>query len=170
MAGTECLPGTDKEAQMHALRKLVIILCGLVMTLLWGLPMLLAPAQTAGFFGFDFTVSNAAWMRLLGMMFLLWGIMLIAAAACNDKLVVLFTVILTLFVVVLALLMMFWLGEIDAGKWVWWGDIVLLILMFLVLALFHPKKEAEAKPKSVAQVPPQPPKPEQTMGTTKPSM
>ncbi|HUX07093.1 MAG TPA: hypothetical protein VMX35_07225 [Acidobacteriota bacterium] len=159
---------------MDGLRKLVIIVCGLVFILFWGLPTLFASEQMASFFGVVHAGVFVYWARFFGMMALMWGIMLIAAAACEDRLVVIFTIMLLLFAIVLSLLMAFWLGELDMSRWVWWLNLVVSIILFLLLVLFHPKKaaaKAEKRPEPpAATMPPRPPEPAPEPGTSEPSI
>ncbi len=159
---------------MDGLRKLVIIVCGLVFILFWGLPTLFASEQMASFFGVVHAGVFVYWARFFGMMALMWGIMLITAAACEDRLVVIFTIMLLLFAIVLTLLMAFWLGELDMSRWVWWLNLVVSIILFLLLVLFHAKTTAKVEKRPEPPAPPErpvaPAPPEPAADTGEPSM
>jgi hypothetical protein len=142
------------------MRKLVIVICGLLLILLWGLPTLFASEWMANFFGLQYAGIFVCWVRFLGMVSIIWGIMLIAAAVGENRLVITFSILLNIFGIVLMLLMMFWLNELDAGKWIWWVSMVVSLVIIVLLIVFYPRKAVAA--------PAAPPKP--AMEAPKPAM
>jgi glucan phosphoethanolaminetransferase (alkaline phosphatase superfamily) len=123
----------------------MIMICGLLMILLWGLPPIFSSEPVANFFGLEHAGIFVHWVRYFGMISIMWGIMLIAAAVTENKLVVTFSILLHIFAVVLTLLMMFWLNNLDTSKWIWWVSLAVSVVIIVLLIIFFPKKAA-AKP------------------------
>jgi len=144
---------------MEAARKPIIIICGLVMILLWGLAPLLGSETVANFFGVKHAGEFIHWVRFFGMMGIVWGVMLIAAAIQTNKLVINFTIILFIFAIVLTLLMMFWLNELNTGEWIWWVNLIVTIVMCILLIAFYPKEKAQPAAPAAPAGPAGPPTP-----------
>jgi hypothetical protein len=127
----------------------VMIIIGIVQIILWGLPPLFASEQTASFFGLKHAGEFAHWCRFFGMVSIMWGLMLIAAAfkPRENKLLVTFSILLFLFALVLTLAMMYWdmIKTLDPGEWIWWVAIVAAAVFALALIICYQKGEKPAK-------------------------
>ena len=133
---------------MQGLLKVFMIIIGLIVLLLWGLVPLFASPTVAGWFNLTHAGEFVHWVRFFGMMAITWGLMMICAAFNTEKnkLIVSFSILLFIFAAVMSLLMMYWLGELDTGKWIWWVNLVLSVIFALLLLIFYPWGKAGAKP------------------------
>lgn len=133
----------------------VMLVIGLIQIILWGLPPLFSSEQVAGFFGLEHAGQFAHWCRFFGLVSIMWGLMLIAAAfkPSANKLLVTFSILLFIFSFVLILLMMYWdmINTLDPGKWIWWVALVASAVFALALIICFPKAAKPAKQAEPAQ-------------------
>lgn len=129
------------------LSKAVMIIIGICQVLFWGLPPLLASQFTADVFGVRYAGEFSYWARYTGMLNLTWGLLLLFAGfkPLRNKLVVNFSIFLYAFTFVLTTLMLFWLGELDLGKWAWWLPVVSSAAFVILLVVFYPKESVSAE-------------------------
>ena len=131
---------------MNQFIKPIMIIIGIVQLLLWGLAPLLSSEMMAGWFGLTHAGEFAHWVRFFGMMGIMWGLLLIAAAfkPRENKLVINFSILLFIFAVALSLVMMYVTNDLNTGEWIWWVSLVLSVVFALALIIWYPREAIPA--------------------------
>lgn len=146
---------------MQAITKVVMIVAGLVVILLWGVAPLLSSPDMAKWFQVDHAGKFAHWARFFGMMGIVWGLMILVASIkpAEHKMIVNFTILLFLFSIALLLLQMYVIKDVDGNpdvnpnEWIWWVSVGLSAVFVLALLIFYPRKEKAVEAGAPAPAP-----------------
>jgi len=131
---------------MQKATKPLLIVIGILQVVLWGVAPLLTSPWMADLHGITYPGEFVHFARYMGLCNLIWGLMLISIAfnPLKHSVVVTFSILFYIATIVLTALMMFWLGELSTGEWLWWLVMALCAVYAILLIIFYPREEKTA--------------------------